>query len=89
MAIKVDYKARFGFESGKSLTPASIVRKMVGDGVYVIESCNKDRGWRPNPDLISMWIGAPDGGYSSPPEGDTVSSDFAEKWINKLENNWN
>ena len=65
-----------------------IVRKKVGEGIHVVEYCNKSTSWTPDPDLISCWMGASDGGWYSAPDGEDMPIEFIEKWINKWEKNW-
>ena len=52
--MEIEYKVRFAYESK---IPTSIVRKIVSDHTYVIESCNKWTSWEENPGLVSCWMG--------------------------------
>ena len=65
----IEYKVRFGSEPSKNKIPLSIVRKMVGEDTFVVESCNKYRGWTASPDSISSWIGSSDGDWHSNLDG--------------------
>ena len=86
--MKIEYKVRFGSEPPKNKMPSSIVRKMEGKDTFVVESCNKYRGWTDSPGSISCWVGSSDGDYYSAPDGEDMSIEFIEKWINKWEKNW-
>ena len=86
--MKIEYKVRFGSEPSKNKTPLSIVRKMEGEDTFVVESCNKYRGWTASPDSISSWIGSSDGDWHSAPDGEDMPLEFIEKWINKWEKYW-
>ena len=86
--MKIEYKVRFGAEPSKNKIPLSIVRKLVGEDTFIVEYCNKSTSWTPEPNLISCWIGAADGGWHSAPDGEDMPIEFIEKWINKWENNW-
>ena len=86
--MKIEYKVRFGSEPSKNKIPLSIVRKMVGEDTFIVEYCNKSTSWISEPDLISCWIGAADGGWHSAPDGEDMPIEFIEKWINKWEKNW-
>lgn len=86
--MKIEYKVIFGLESIKIQIPLMIVRKKVGEGIHVVEYCNKSTSWTPDPDLISCWIGAADGGWHSAPEGEDMPIEFIDEWIDKWENNW-
>ena len=61
--MTIVYKVRFGSEPSKNKIPLSIVRKMEGEDTFVVESCNKYRGWTSSPDgedmpieIIKKWI---------------------------------
>tara|TARA_B100000315_G_C14534509_1_gene567803 strand:- start:1356 stop:1625 length:270 start_codon:yes stop_codon:yes gene_type:complete len=82
---KIEYKVRFAYESK---TPTSIVRKIEGEDTFVVESCNKYRGWTASPDSISCWIGSSDGDWHSAPDAEDKSIKFIDKWINKWKKNW-
>ena len=86
--MKIEYKVRFGSEPPKNKIPTSIVRKMVSEDTYIIESCNQYRVWTDSPESISCCIGAADGGWHSAPDGEDMPIEFIEKWINKWEKNW-
>ena len=86
--MKIEYKVRFGSEPSKNKIPLSIVRKMEGEDTFIVESCNKYRGWTDSPDSISCWIGSSDGDWCSAPDGEDMPIEFIEKWINKWEKNW-
>ena len=83
--MKTEYKVRFAYESK---IPTSIVRKMEGEDTFIVESCNKYRGWTSSPDSISCWIGSSDGDYYSAPDGEAMPVEFIEKWIDKWKKNW-
>jgi hypothetical protein len=86
--VEVKYKVRLDDESPNRQTPLSIIRKKTGDDLFVIESCNQYRKWTANPDLISCWIGSPDGDYHSAPDAEDMPLEFIEKWLNKWKKNW-
>ena len=83
--VDVTYKVKFGESKD---VPLSIARKMVGDDMCVVESCNQYNGWTSKPELISMWIGSPDGAWHSAPEGQDMPIEFIENWIDKWKSNW-
>jgi len=85
---KIEYKVRFSSESSNNKIPSSIVRKMVGEDTYVIESCNQYREWTSSPDSISCWIGSSDGDWHSAPDSKDMPIEFIEKWVSKWEKNW-
>ena len=86
--MNIVYKVRFSSEPSKNKTPLSIVRKMEGEDTFVVESCNKYRGWTSSPDSISCWIGSSDGDWHSTPDSKDMPIEFIEKWINKWEKYW-
>ena len=83
---KIDYRVRFGF--GSAEIPLSIIRKFSGPNVYDIEICNEEHGWEIAPDLISCWIGKPDGDYHEPPDGVKAAPEFIAKWVSKWKRGW-
>ena len=83
--VDVSYKVKFGKSPD---VPLSITRLMEGEDLFVVESCNQYKGWASNPDSISLWIGSPDGGWHSAPEGQDMPIEFIENWINKWKTNW-
>ncbi len=84
--VDVSYKVNFG--ESKDI-PLSIVRLMEGEDLFVVEYCNQYKGWTSEPDLISCWLGASDGGnWHSGPESLDMPIEFIETWINKWKLNW-
>lgn len=83
--VDVTYKVEFG-ESPD--VPLIIARKMVGEGLFVVEYCNQYDGWTSDPESISMWIGSTDGVWHSAPDGQDMPIEFIENWINRWKSNW-
>ena len=83
--VDVTYKVKFG--ESKDI-PLSITRLMEGEDIFVVEYCNPYKGWTSNPESISLWVGSPDGGWHSAPEGQDMPIEFIENWINKWKANW-
>ena len=83
---EIDYRVRFGFDSGE--IPLSIIKLTSGPEVFDVEHCNEEHGWEPAPDLISCWIGKPDGGYHEPPDGEPAAPELITKWLNKWKRGW-
>ena len=81
----VEYKAKGIIKN----IPSSIVRKITGDNIFKIEYCNKFQKWKNSPDLISCWMGSFDSdGYGSPPDGEDISLEEAELFIESWQKNW-
>jgi hypothetical protein len=83
--LTIEYKAKGIIEN----IPSCIVRRIIGDNIFKIEYCNKFQKWKDNPDLISCWMGSFDAdGYGSPPDGEDISSEDAESFIELWQKNW-
>ena len=81
----IEYKVKYANDSD---IPTSIVRRIVNDEEYLVESCNQYRAWIASPDSISAWIGSSDGDWFSPPDGVDKPIEFIEEWISKWKKNW-
>ena len=53
-----------------------------------IEFCNEMQRWKEDSSKISCWMGKPDDGYFSPPDGEDMPKDDIYKLIQKWEVNW-
>ena len=86
--LEVKYKVRLDDISLNHQTPLSIIRMRTDNDSFLIEYCNQHTKWTEKPDLISCWIGSPDGGYYSAPDAEDMPKEFIDKWIDKWKKNW-
>ena len=85
---EIDYRAKFSIGSDDNSEPISICRRIVTNEIFKVEHCNAYQGWSERPELISYWVGEPDEGYFSGPEGEPISAGKVSRWVKKWEKNW-